>query len=581
MKRFFLLLVCTTLGPHKTISTTLSFWNTIKTKLPMPRIFLLLAILFISSTFTKPLLAQHARCEIISTKAFLSDGSAGFVGPLVRTDDGGFIAHLSASGTKFDFNSSCVVDVVTGEQLFQKYNADGTLVEWERCYSDTVFQSVNSILISAIYPRSDGRFMLVGNGKNDTAGYGSGPGLRLENADHSIVWQHGYGGVGSTLTQAFLPTADGGYVFAAETYARHGDVGTHMGSLFTPDIFVIKVDSNGKKVWTRNLGGTSSDKVRAIAPGPNGGYYISGLTSSSDGDFTSNHNNDGHLIDGYLIRLDSNGNTVWSRCFGGSNLDNLLDCVADGKGGVLAAGESWSYDGDVVGNKGSTNQHLWILRVDSSGLIVWTNCYGSTAPFAGESPYALCLVTDNSYWIAAGSGLSGGDVDTFFGRPGAWILHMDTLGHIINQRVLGNPRGLTAAGIIAKIPGGVAVGGGYYGYGGNMPSEYWSTQNGTNGFFYRLSENSVGVASVPNVKPLFKAYPNPVSGTLTVELNDRTGQKGQVLLTDMVGKMVIAPQPTNSPQKLQLSCEHLASGTYLLLYQNEKGEAYQEHIQIK
>lgn len=577
MKRFFLLLVCTTLGPHKTISTTLSFWNTIKTKLPMPRIFLLLALLFISSMYSNPLLAQHARCEIISTKAFLSDGSAGFVGPLVRTDDGGFIAHLSASGTKFDFNSSCVVDVVTGEELFQKYNADGTQVEWERCYSDTVYRSVQ---FSSIYPRSNGRFMLVGNAVNDTPGYGSGPGLRLENADHSIVWQHGYGGVGSTLTRASLSTADGGYVFAAETYALHGDVGTHMGSLFTPDIFVIKVDSNGKKVWTRNLGGTSSDKVRAIAPGPNGGYYITGLTSSSDGDFTSNHNNDGHLIDGYLIRLDSNGNTVWSRCFGGSNLDNLLDCVADGKGGVLAAGESWSYDGDIVGNKGGTAQHLWILRVDSSGSIIWTDCYGS--PVGGELANALCLVTDNSYWIAANSsGPVGGDVDTSFGTHAAWILHMDTLGHIINQRVLGNPIDETVADVIAKIPGGVAVAGGYVGYGGNMPGQNWSTRNSTNGFFYRFSENSVGVAPVPNVKPLFKAYPNPVSGTLTVELNDRTGEKGKVWLTDMVGKMVITPQPTNSPQRLQLSCEHLAPGTYLLLYQNVTGQAYQERIQIK
>jgi len=525
--------------------------------------------------------AQHARCEIISKKAFLSDHSTSFVGPLVRTVDGGFIAHLSVWGSKFNFNCACAFAPNKGSELFQKYNADGTEVEWERCYSDTLSNTkINSILPKVIFPRSGGRFMLVGIADNDTPGYGSGPGLRLEHADHSIVWQHGFGGIGSTLPQAYMATADSGFIFASESYARLGDVGTHIGSPFTPDIFIIKVDSNGHKEWTKNLGGTASDRVRAIAPGPDGGYYITGLTASIDGDFTGNHNKNGQSNDAYIVRLDSNGTTIWTRCFGGSKADYLLDCVADGQGGVLAIGASYSYDGDITDNKGGTSPHLWVLRVNSQGGIIWSRCYGSQV--GGEEAKVLCLVSGNSYWIAAGSaGVAREDVDTSYGTWSAWILQTDTLGNIINQRVLGNPIDNTVPGIIAKIPGGVAVGGWYYGQGGNMPDTNWSTYPDANGFFYRLSEHTVSVGTRSQTQALISAYPNPVDGTLYVELNDKTCPSGRIWLSDINGKEALAPREVSAPSKLQLNCASLVPGHYLLHYRSKAGTQQSIKIEIK
>lgn len=514
--------------------------------------------------------AAQKRCAILSTKAFLGNKSAGPVHGITRTSDGGFIIHVQTNSTIANFNNSCLPDSLSNEDLFQKYDSAGTVVLWERCYNDAQFG------YQRLFPLANSQFIACGQG--------NGPIIRKEAANKTVLWQKGYGGgtTGSVLTQALMQCADGGYLFACESYATGGDVGAHYGSPFTSDIFVIKVDSNGNKVWTRNMGGSYDDKVRGICLAPRGGCYIVGFTHSQDYDFTSNHNPNGSPhANGYVIRLDSTGNTVWSRCAGGTGGDDFLDACEDGKGGTFAIGETYSSDGDVRGYRVAGYQMVWLLNMDSTGKIIWNNCYGSTAQDAYQSPIAVSKQSkDGTFWIAAGSYKQGGDVDTAYGHGDTWVLHVNDTGMIINSRVLGSPNGGSNPNLITPIPNGAIVGGGYDGYGGTMPNAYWSNDNGGNGYLIRLSSSTLGIDGIQNPRAsLIQVYPNPAHQCIQVRINDT--QSGYLWITDISGRIVKDRIKTQANQKLVLDCANLSPGNYIVVYENAAGVSQQQKVTMQ
>ncbi|MGC8814396.1 MAG: hypothetical protein ACP5QL_08340, partial [Dictyoglomus sp.] len=65
------------------------------------------------------------------------------------------------------------------------------------------------------------------------------------------------------------------------------------------DFYIIKLDSNGDKVWEKTYGGSKNDGAYSIQQTTDGGYIVAGYTNSFGagyGDF-------------YIIKTDSEGNT--------------------------------------------------------------------------------------------------------------------------------------------------------------------------------------------------------------------------------------------------------------------------------
>jgi len=119
----------------------------------------------------------------------------------------------------------------------------------------------------------------------------------------------------------------------------------------------VKLNASGSIEWQRSLGGSNNDFARSIQQTTDGGYIVAGYSESNDGDVTGNHGS----LDYWVVKLDSTGNIVWQKCLGGSHFDWALSIQQTGDGGYIVAGESWSIDGDVTGNHGVND--YWIVKL--------------------------------------------------------------------------------------------------------------------------------------------------------------------------------------------------------------------------
>ncbi len=91
------------------------------------------------------------------------------------------------------------------------------------------------------------------------------------------------------------------------------------------DIYLIKLDKNGNSEWTKTIGGNNDDRCYAIEQTIDGGFIIAGTTLS----FGTEYYNI------YLIKTDSNGNEVWAKIFGGSGGGFCSEVEENGEGGFF------------------------------------------------------------------------------------------------------------------------------------------------------------------------------------------------------------------------------------------------------
>jgi hypothetical protein len=96
-------------------------------------------------------------------------------------------------------------------------------------------------------------------------------------------------------------------------------------------------------------------------------------TNSNDGDAIGNHGNYDFLI----VKLKCFGSIVWKKLLGGSGLDKAHSACQLSDGGYMAAGETYSNNGNVSGNHGQSD--YWVVKLDANGNLLWQHCFGGTA----------------------------------------------------------------------------------------------------------------------------------------------------------------------------------------------------------
>ena len=190
-------------------------------------------------------------------------------------------------------------------------------------------------------------------------------------------WDHSYGGTGGDYVIAFKETTHHGYIMAGKTASdSSGNKSTHMIGNGAFDYWVVKVDSLGNMIWEKNFGGTGNDVFWAMDLTSDGGCILGGSSDSPIGNDKSEACRGD--IDYWIVKLDSTGHRQWDRTFGGSADDDLRSVKQTADGGYILGGESRS---PISGDK--TQQHYgigdyWIIKTNPQGIKTYDKVFGGT-----------------------------------------------------------------------------------------------------------------------------------------------------------------------------------------------------------
>ena len=183
----------------------------------------------------------------------------------------------------------------------------------------------------------------------------------------TIEWEKCFGGSSHDYGRDIIQTSDGGYIAVGSTLSNDYDaIGCHAFY----NIFVVKLSANYITEWTKCLGGSHYDYASSILETSDQGFILVGSTASNDGDVSGNHGG----FDGWVVKLDNSGEIEWQKCYGGTSYDDPHTIIATNDGGYICMGNSNSNDGDIVNPEGINKG--WLLKIDSVGNIIWSQVYG-------------------------------------------------------------------------------------------------------------------------------------------------------------------------------------------------------------
>lgn len=179
------------------------------------------------------------------------------------------------------------------------------------------------------------------------------------------------------------------------TFLLGGNTTTATG---TKDMLLFKLNAEHEILWQKTYGGTNNEELNFILPIENSGYFLLGLTES----FGAGSR------DVFLIRIDENGNELWSKTYGGSNQEGGNQMVATDDGNFLIFGFTQSF--------GAGDRDFYLLKINPQGDVIWTKTYGS--PNYEESQ-ELIKVKNGGYLL--------------FGHSAAFDLNHDMYAVKINE----------------------------------------------------------------------------------------------------------------------------------------------------
>ena len=98
-------------------------------------------------------------------------------------------------------------------------------------------------------------------------------GIRSSNSPwNSIIWNKTLGGSSSDYANSIQQTSDGGYIVTGQTTSNDGDISD--GNSGGGDIWIVKLDEIGDKIWDKTLGGSDNDNANSILQTSDGGYIV-------------------------------------------------------------------------------------------------------------------------------------------------------------------------------------------------------------------------------------------------------------------------------------------------------------------
>ncbi len=311
-----------------------------------------------------------------------------------------------------------------------------------------------------------------------------------------VSWSKNYGGSANEFIGNAASTPDGGLIAIGYTDSGDGDIDPqHTGT----EAWLIRLDAEGNKMWSKTLGGSADDYGTSIVATPDGHYAISGYSGSSDGQLPGNLG----MHDFLISKIDIDGNILWAKNYGFMSHDHAHKIIATSDGGFFIAGyaDYAGIDDNGMGNQGPGHEmrgslhgvgEYFGIKLDAQGNLQWYRYFGGTMNdrvndiaqaddggilMAGytestdfdiedsrgsydywviklhpdgmlhwkknyggsgiDQAFAIVNTGYNSYMVAGRSNSTNGDVSSPIGNFDAWVIHIDDHGHLLWEKSFG------------------------------------------------------------------------------------------------------------------------------------------------
>lgn len=321
-------------------------------------------------------------------KKTLGGSKADHLFDVVQSNDNNYIACGYTNSSDGDLisipfsNDSSTMWIV-------KFDSNGTILWQSKTGGKGIF--INSKIIESpngnlnIFTQSYSQNSIVpthygSNNKSDIVYF-------LISSIGSIIQQKTFGGSEDEFLADVSATNDAGFVVLTSSYSNDHDISNHIDSTDILNSWVFKIDSVGNLLWEKSFINHTLDysSNRAIESLNNGNiiftYEKNGLVQNVP-------------TDGTVIMLDSLGNMIWEKDFGGSNYDIVSEIVEYDSNEILLIGRTWS--NELIIN--STNGGIWLVDIDMQGNIQWQNTYNFNGVYGAG--YKAEKTSDNGFILA-------------------------------------------------------------------------------------------------------------------------------------------------------------------------------------
>lgn len=330
---------------------------------------------------------------------------------LLKTDSAGGIQWFRFYGDEEIQAGMCVQQTLDGgyivggytnenisneyDFLLMKFNQDGDLT-WKKTYGGEDWD-----LGEYVEQTFDGGYII--GGSTFSTGNGGEDGYLIKtDANGDMVWSKTYGGALDDQFKTVKQCADSGFVAIGRSNSL---------SIDNEDIYVVRTDKLGDTIWATTLGNVNDDYGKSIVENTDSTFVLISV---------QNDPND-ELNKAYLVKLDKQGDEVWSQIFGTVAGDEPSTLKSVPWGGYV-------YSAYNEGGTGAGGKDMFILKTNNDGFFEYARTYGG----AGDDMAFSMQVTNDNGFIIAGETNSYGD-----GLVNVYLIKTDSLGASSGTVVIG------------------------------------------------------------------------------------------------------------------------------------------------
>lgn len=291
-------------------------------------------------------------------------------------------------------------------------------------------------------PTADGGVLVTGFFRG-TVDFGGGPLTSAGEHDVFVLklgsdghheWSVRFGSAGPDFGYGVVATAEGGALVTGEFVGFVIFQGHLLISEGESDAFLLKLDADGKHVWSKRMGGPSSDQGLAVCAGTDGSFLVTGFFLGK-ADFGNTLLKSAGGSDAFISKLTSDGDFVWSKRAGGAAWDNGWSIASTTDGGALVAGD-YEPTNDLGSQPDITSvPNIFVLKLAPDGTRIWERRFGGPGT---DRPFCVSATPDGGALVTGDFVLTvdfGGGPLTSAGIDDIFVLRLASDGsHVWSKR---------------------------------------------------------------------------------------------------------------------------------------------------